>query len=149
MKINPPSISINQQAHTPPTASDKGYWNIAQDNSSPSAQVTLSDEGKALSQAESTKDFGYALKQPNDSVQQVDTASEQEKKGDILDEQIKRVQEQIKETQQKIAALQGQDTEEAREQIKILTGLLMELNAQLISLNEQKLQKAKQEQANS
>ena len=149
MKINPPSISINQQAHTPPTASDKGYWNIAQDNSSPSAQVTLSDEGKALSQAESTKDFGYALKQPNDSVQQVDTASEQEKKGDILDEQIKRVQEQIKETQQKIASLQGQDTEEAKEQIKILTGLLMELNAQLISLNEQKLQKAKQGQENN
>ena len=149
MKINPPNISINQQAHTPPTASDKGYWNIAQDNSSPSAQVTLSEEGKALSQAESTKDFGYALKQPNDSVQQVDAANEQEKKGDILDEQIKRVQEQIKETQQKIAALQGQDTEESREQIKILTGLLMELNVQLISLNEQKLQKAKQEQANS
>lgn len=149
MKINPPSISINQQAHTPPTASDKGYWNIAQDNSSPSAQVTLSDEGKALSQAESTKDFGYALKQPNNSAQQVDATNEQEKKGDILDEQIKRVQEQIKETQQKIAALQGQNTEEAKEQIKILTGLLMELNAQLISLNEQKLQKAKQGQENN
>ena len=149
MKINPPSISINQQAHTPPTSSDKGYWNIAQDNSSPSAQVTLSDEGKSLSQAESTKDFGYALKQPNNSAQQVDATNEQEKKGDILDEQIKRVQEQIKETQQKIAALQGQDTEEAKEQIKILTGLLMELNAQLISLNEQKLQKAKQGQENN
>jgi hypothetical protein len=34
-------------------------------------------------------------------------------------------------------------------QIKVLTALLMELNAQLISLNEQKLQKAKQEQAGS
>lgn len=149
MKINPPSISINQQAHTPPVASDKGYWNIAEDNSSPSTQVSLSAEGKALSQADNTKDFGYALKQPANSAQQAEAADEQENKGDIIDQQIKRVQEQIKETQEKITALQSQNSKSADEQIKVLTALLMELNAQLISLNEQKLQKTKQEQANN
>lgn len=148
MKINPPSISINQQTHVAPAASDKGYWNIANNVSPSITQVTLSDEGKALSQAESTKDFGYALKQPANSAQ-AEAAKEQEDKGDIIDQQIKRIQEQIKETQEKIAALQSQDSEVADEQIKVLTALLMELNAQLISLNEQKLQKAKQEQAGS
>ncbi len=149
MKINPPSISINQQTHVAPTASDKGYWNIANDIAPSTTHVTLSDEGKALSKADNTKDFGYALKQPANSAQQAEAAKEQEDKGDIIDQQIKRVQEQIKETQEKITALQSQDSEIADEQIKVLTALLMELNAQLISLNEQKLQKAKQEQAGS
>lgn len=145
MKINPPNIAINAQTHVQPPASKAGYWTVNNDNESTST-VQISQQGRELSQqASKTNDFGYALKQPKDLVNESEATEEGTEKGDLLDEKIKQVREQIRELQQEILKLKNQNTEAAKEQIKALTNQMMALSAQLIALNEEKLKKMKNE----
>lgn len=69
-------------------------------------------------------------------------ASEGEGAQSKIDEQIKKLQEEIREIKEKIRALANADSEEARQQRKVLEAQLLELTTQLLSLLEKKMQSA-------
>lgn len=105
------------------------------EKSTASVNVTLSEEGKEQSKQAEAKDHFKSLreKDPNAPV-------EEGSKGDVLDELIEELKDKIATLQEELAQKQNQNGGESENRIKQIKSELSVLQAQLMSLLNQKLE---------
>lgn len=107
-------------------------------DSSPQETVNISNAGR---QALATE-VGSALRgQAAEKLQQTETTDTEEPTS-IIDEQIKRIKEQIKALQEMLTKLEGDDSEAAAQQRKLLQEQIMQLGNQIAVLMDKKMRDA-------
>ena len=104
-------------------------------------RVTISGEGREKLEQEGSKALHALASKP-----QEEAVADTDDKSDRLDKMIEDLKEKIREVQQEIAKLQGKEDEASIEQRKMLENQLNAYLGQLMALNEQKLEQAKQQQ---
>jgi len=113
-----------------------------------STKVSISEEGYsklAREQALADKDavVRSAGKQVAEGMAGQSSETEEAKSTDPIDQLIEKIQEQIEEVKKQLARLEADDSEAAQLQKEVLSKQLLELNNQLVSLIEQKVQSLK------
>jgi len=101
-----------------------------------SDNVTLSEAGKTELSKEVLNDINKALhKLAEKNIDQKDDKSE----GEMLDEMIAQLQEKLKELQQEMIQLRLNDDEASTAKLELLELELANINAQLLELNNRKI----------
>jgi len=136
--------SLAYSSLTSATAADKNE--AAQTNqswSSPSTLVNISPQAQEkLAQEKSELGQKLAKQIQPDSTEDIKNNESESTK--LLDKLIEETQEKIKEAQQELRALKSNNTEEAKQEQKMLESQIMSLSALLIGLLGKKLEALEQ-----
>lgn len=135
-------VKVNEQIIDKPKRNDNSslpQLHIAEAESNEktvsSVNVSLSEEGQEKSKQEQEKDYFKSLreKDPNAPVTE-------ESSGDELDDKIKELKDKIATLQQELAKEQSKESAEGEERVKQIESELAVLQAQLMSLLNEKLE---------
>jgi len=121
---------------------------VEEPKSTASTKLSISEEGYnrlAREQAVTEKNAAVraAGKEVAENLNGSTTETEESKSKDPIDQLIEKIQEQIEEVKKQLARLEADDSEAAQIQKEVLSKQLLELNNQLVSLIEQKVQSLK------
>jgi hypothetical protein len=102
--------------------------------------VTISEAGKAELSKEDQDNINKAMHKlaANETTQKDDKTEE-----GVLDEMIAELQEQLKELQQEMIQLRLNDDEDSKAKLELLELELVNINAQLLELNNRKIEMLK------
>lgn len=126
------------------TSQELSKINIAENSVNESSlkpdNVTISEAGKAELSKEDQDNINKAMhKLAAKETTQKDVKSEEE----VLDEMIAQLQEQLKELQQEMIKLRLNDDEASKAKLALLELELVNINAQLLELNNRKIEMLK------
>jgi len=121
----------NADLNNPPSTATKTVIHI-----SPQAREILAQEKSELAQK-------LAKQIQPDSAEDIEN-NESESSTKLLDKLIEETQDKIKEAQQELSALKSKNTEEAKQERKMLESQIMSLSVILIGLFGKKLEALKQ-----
>lgn len=114
------------------TTTDSTEENGSQDT------VSISNAGRTAL----ATDFGSALRESNAEKKQQAEAAESEKATSPIDQQIERIKEQIKALQEMLAKLEGDNSEAAEQQRKLIQEQILQLSSQIAVLMDKKMRDA-------
>lgn len=121
---------------------------VTESKSTDSTKLSISEEGYSrLAREQAITEKNAAVRKAGKEVSETLNGSanetEESKSTDPIDQLIEKIQEQIEEVKKQLARLEADDSEAAQLQKEVLSKQLLELNNQLVSLIEQKVQSLK------
>jgi len=121
---------------------------VEEPKSTASTKLSISEEGYSrLAREQAVSEKNAAVREAGKEVSETLNGSanetEESKSTDPIDQLIEKIQEQIEEVKKQLARLEADDSEAAQLQKEVLSKQLLELNNQLVSLIEQKVQSLK------